>query len=244
MIRFLITLLLLLPAPFVSAETQWAHLFTNDGIEVYRKISPETQVCTFKGVGFIDAGIEAVVSVIQDIPAYNQWVPRCRETRVLKEIDGNTSIFYSVVDSPPPYKDRDMVLVNKTVVDHDNNMIEISFDLSDQGGFPTSDNYVRVKELSGKYLLEYVASDKTRITFIYRGNPGGNIPLCIVNWFGNRKYPHDNIMGLRAMAKEGKYINAGRRFEGKRIVGVMNSTINQGSKPRPSIRLGQTKLTY
>jgi hypothetical protein len=197
-------LILFLTAGVARAESQWTHLFTKDGIEVYATELTGTPVRAFKGIGHVNADMAAVAAVIQDIPAYPRWVARCLEARVIKKIDNDTSVFYSVVDSPPPYQDRDMVLVNKTIYFPEKGMIEIAFDLADQELVPADDRYFRVKELSGEYLLESAGRDRTRITFVYRGNPGGNIPVTIADWVESRYYPHANIMGLREMVKERK----------------------------------------
>ena len=205
----------LIPAVFlllinigISADSEWTHLFTRDGIEVYRKTFPGTPVCAFKGVGCVDAEMTVVRSVLQDIPAYPQWMARCKESKILKAVDADTRIFYGVVDTPLPFKDRDMILRNTIVENPDKGVAEIIFNLSDQGIVPPRKKYFRVTNLSGKYILESIDRNKTRVTFVYQGDPGGNIPITIANWLESQYYPHTIIMGLREMVKQEKYLSS------------------------------------
>ncbi len=205
-----LTILLILIDAGISAERDWTHLFAKDGIDVYYKTYPGTPVCAFKGVGFVNAGMAVVRSVLQDISAYPQWMARCKESVILKNVDPDTRIFYGVVDTPLPFKDRDMILSNRTIHHPDKGRAEIIFDLSDQGIVPPRKKYFRVTELSGKYILEKIDCNKTRVTFIYQGDPGGKIPVAIANWLESRYYPHRILMGLREMVKKDKYLSSAR----------------------------------
>ncbi len=218
---------LMLPAAFVFAEEDWDYLYTREGIDVFRKEIPGTGVHAFKGVGFVDAKLEVVGAVIRDVAAYPRWVARCKRTLVLKDIDFNTKIFYSVVDAPMPFKDRDMILRNDTNYNLDKGTAEITFRLCDQDLIPASDKYYRVTELSGEYLLEYFGRDKTRVTFEYRGCPGGNVPVRIAEWIESRHHPYFNIMGIRKMVTEQKYIEAGRDSPDRELIETVGSDINQ-----------------
>jgi hypothetical protein len=190
------------------SETEWKYLFTRDGIEVYRKNLPEAAACAFKGVGAVDAGADVVGSVLQDITAYPQWVARCRESVVLKEINPDTKVFYSVIDTPMPFKDRDMILSNTKVYRPAEGQIEINFDIFSQEILPPREQYCRVSRFSSKYVIEPLGPDRTRVTFVFSGDPGGNIPVTIANWVESRNYPHAIIMGLREMVLKRKRISS------------------------------------
>ena len=106
---------MLMTAAAAGVDDDWEYLYTKDGIDVFRKSITGTSAHAFKGFGFVDARLEVIGTVLRDIEAYPRWVARCKETRLLQDIDFNTKVFYSVVDAPPPFKDRDMVMENDTV---------------------------------------------------------------------------------------------------------------------------------
>jgi hypothetical protein len=227
---------LLLPTAVVMAGDDWDYLYTRDGIDVFQKTIPETGAHAFKGLGFVDARLEVIGAVIRDIAAYPRWVARCRKAVVLQDIDFNTKIFYSIVDAPPPFQDRDMVIQNDTIYDLEKGTAEITFRLSDQALVPPTDNYYRVTELSGEYLLEYFGRDKTRITFEYRGCPGGNVPVKLADWIESRHYPYINIMGIRRMVREQKYIEAGAESPDRELIE------NAGSDPAQVAKIFKNRI--
>jgi hypothetical protein len=50
-----------------GAEGQWELIKSKDGIDTYKMTHAGTEVCTFKGVGFVDAKIEIIGEVMRDI---------------------------------------------------------------------------------------------------------------------------------------------------------------------------------
>lgn len=192
-----------------AAEGQWELIGSADGVDTYRMTHPGTEICTFKGVGFVDAKIEIIGEVFRDIPAFPQWMANCRHAEVLKAIDRNTYIIRTVISAPFPYKDRDMVVENQSTYNFENGTALLTFRLAKNFNFPEQECCLRLTELEGQYYFEYFGRDKTRVTYQYRSDPGGNVPVGMANEFQIRHYPAINIAGLREMAKKEKYIKAG-----------------------------------
>ena len=201
--------LLLLSSFAGAADGQWEIIRSKNGITTYRMTHPETDVCTFKAVGFVDARIEVIGEVIRDIPAYPEWMAKFEKATVLKTIDRNTYIFHAVINTPFPYLDRDMVIENRTMYNLNNASVLLSFNLARNYNFPEQKGYVRLTELEGEYYLEYFGRDKTRVTYQYRSDPGGSIPVGIANAIEIKYYPAMTIAGLRRMVTKKKYINSG-----------------------------------
>lgn len=192
-----------------GAQGRWEYIGSEEGVDIYRMEHPGTDVCTFKGVGFVDARIEVIGAVFRDIPAYPEWMASCKHAEILKTMGRDRYIIRNVVSTPFPYKDRDMVVENKTVSNFDNGMTHLTFRLAEDFDYPEQAGCVRVPELEGQYFLEYFGRDKTRVTCQYRSHPGGNVPVGLANEFQIRHYPAINIAGLRKMVKQEKYIQAG-----------------------------------
>jgi len=197
---------------------QWEFVMSKDGIDTYRMTHPGTNVCTFKGVGFVDAKIEVVGAVIRDIPAYPQWVAKFKKTTILKTIDWNTYIFHAVVRTPYPYKNRDFVIENQTKYNYDNGSALLSFRSANSFNYPEQKGCLRLTELRGEYYFEYFGRNKTRVTYQYRSNPGGNIPVALANEVEIKFYPYITLAGLRKMVKNKKYIEAGLKSPEHQLV--------------------------
>ena len=210
-IRLLVVLcgLLLLFSVAGAEEGQWELIKSNDGIDTYRMTHAGTEVCTFKAVGFVDAKIEVLGEVLRDIPDYPEWMPKMKKSTILKKIDRNTYVFHGVMKTPMPYQDRDFVIENQTKYNFNNGSAICTFRLAKNFDFPEQNCCLRLTELEGEYYFEYFGRDKTRVTYQYRSNPGGNIPVSIANEVEIKHYPAMTITGLRKMVKKKKYIEAG-----------------------------------
>ncbi len=191
------------------AESDWEHLYTKDGIDVYQKDLPDTDVCRFKGVGFVDASMETIGCVLRDIPAFPEWVANFKKAVVLKDIDRNTKITYNIIDTPFPYKNRDMIIENDTVYNLEKGSAEITFAARDSSLAPPTDKYVRMTDVSGRYFIEFFGREKTRVTYEYQADPEGNIPVALANRVEIKHQPYISLKGLREMADKQKYIAEG-----------------------------------
>ena len=199
------------PDLFQIQEDEWELLIRTDGIETYRMRHKGTDVQTFKGVAFVDAKIEVVGEVFRDIASYPQWMHKFHKTKVLKELDRNTYVFWTGVKTPFPYKNRDLVIENATRYNFDNGTAELEFWAAQADDYPAQRGYVRIPLLEGTYWLEYFGRDKTRVSYQYRSDPGGNIPLRIANWIEIRHFPYHTLKGLQQMVLQQKYIDSGRQ---------------------------------
>ena len=192
-----------------AEEGQWELISSKDGIDTYRMTHPGTEVCTFKGVGFVDAKIEVIGEVMRDISAYPDWMAKFKKTTILKTIDRNTYVFHAVLKTPIPYQNRDFVIENQTKYNFNNGSALLTFRSANNYNFPEQSCCLRLNELEGEYYLEYFGRNKTRVTYQYRSHPGGNIPVSLANEIEIKHYPAITIAGLRKMVAKKKYIDAG-----------------------------------
>ncbi len=200
---------MLLLGSIAYAEGHWKLIESKDGINTYRMTHSGTNVCTFKGVGFIDAKIEIIGEVMRDIPAYPEWMAKFKKTTILKTIDRNTYVFHAILKTPIPFQDRDIVIQNQTKYNYNNGSALLTFWSANNFNYPKQKGYFRITEMEGQYYLEYFGRNKTRITCQYRSDAGGNIPVLLANEIEIKHYPAQTISGLRKMAQKKKYIDAG-----------------------------------
>jgi hypothetical protein len=192
-----------------AQEGEWEPIGFKDGIYTFKMTHPGTDVCTFKGVGFVDAKIEVIGEVMRDIPSYPEWMAKFKKTTILKTIDRNTYIFYAELKAPFPYENRDFVIENQTKYNFSNGSALLTFRSSNQFSYPEQACCMRLTELEGAYYFEYFGRNRTRVTYQYRSHPGGNIPVKLANEIEIKHYPAVTIAGLRKMVQKKKYIQAG-----------------------------------
>jgi hypothetical protein len=221
-IRFFCVLCgVLLLGSIACAEGQWELIESKGGIDTYRMTHSGTAICTFKGVGFVDAKIEVVGEVIRDILAYPEWMANFKKTTILKTIDRNTYVFHAILKTPMPFQNRDIVIENQTKYNFNNGSALLTFKSANSFNYPKQEGYFRITELEGQYYLESFGRDKTRITYQYRSDPGGNIPVHLANEREIKHFPARTITGLRKMVQKKKYIDAGLASPEHRMIGQM-----------------------
>lgn len=196
---------------FEIREDEWELVHVRKGIETYRMRHKGTDVQTFRGVAFIDAKIEVVGEVLRDIPSYPKWMYKFKDTKILKGIDRNTFVFWSGIKTPFPYQNRDIVIENRTRYNFDNGTAELDFWSAKAFQYPAQKGYFRIDLLEGTYLLEYFGRDRTRVSYQYRSDPGGNIPVALANEIEIKNFPYHTLLGLQKMVLEQKYIDSGRK---------------------------------
>ncbi|RLC31609.1 MAG: hypothetical protein DRH32_03955 [Deltaproteobacteria bacterium] len=201
--------LMILTTAAESADGKWELIMSKDGINTYRMTHPGTNICSFKGVGFVDAGMEVIGAILRDIPDFPKWMAHCKHTRILKKIDRNTFIVHYVSKAPFPYMDRDAVFDSHAFYDFDRGAAHITFRTAKGYDFPKQKKYLRITDMEGEYHLEYFGENRTRVTYMHRADPGGNVPVSLANRFEIRYYPFLYIKGMRRVVKQKKYIDAG-----------------------------------
>jgi hypothetical protein len=194
---------------FAINEDEWELIINKNGVQTYRMRHKGTAVQTFKGVTFVDAKIEVIGEVLRDIPSYPKWMAKFKDTQILKTIDRNTYVFHTGIKTPFIYENRDLVVENKTTYNFDNGTAFLQFWAAKDYQYPAQKGYFRIDLLEGNYLLEYFGRDKTRVSYQYRSDPGGNIPVAIANEVEMKFFPTHTLVNLRDMVKQDKYIKGG-----------------------------------
>jgi hypothetical protein len=200
-----------------SLGDDWKMIYSKEGVSGYEKSVPGTEMKEFKAYGFVEARMEVIGEVLRDIPAYPKWMAKCRETKVLKDIDRNTKIFFNETATPWPVPNRGVIISNTSKYDLDTGRAVIKFKALDTPEYPVREGLVQIKELDGEYLLEFFGREMTKVTYRHRANPGGNVPIQIAN-YQSRLFPVINIQGLRKMVKLKKYQDLGTKCEEYRLI--------------------------
>ena len=176
----------------ISAQSNWKEKSDKDGIKVYTRELDDSALDEFKGVTVIHASINDIETVLRDVPNMVQWVPNCIISRII-ELNDEMQIHYVAYDAPWPASGRDSYVQYKLVQEGKN--LKIYFNgLPDYG--PELEDFVRVPQITGFWLLEPISASKTRVTYQVSADPGGSVPTWLAN-AGAVDTPYNTIKGLR-----------------------------------------------
>ena len=190
---------LVLASPSFSEE--WKVEFTKDGITVSTMPVQGSDFRAFRGETVIDAKMEIVKRVLDDVQASTEWLPDCIQAALLqKRPDGSTVVYNQT--KAPIVSNRDVVVESRAAVKADRIFITLkAVDRPDLR--PEINGIVRIKDMDGKWYLER-RGEKTYVLYQVRANPGGGIPAWLAN-SSSKDMPLKTLKGLRSMSAKPKY---------------------------------------
>ena len=187
-----------------SSEAEWKLALQRDGIEVSTRAVAGSDLDEFIGTTVIDASVNVIEAVIDDVPAAPQWMVDCREARIIRKIDENVSVVLNVTKTPWPMWDRETLLVSMKQKDAKTGTVTFSFHSIKDPDVPIGRKNVRIPAIDGQWVLNAIGEGHTKVTYAVKSNPGGSVPRFIsqrTSW----NIPYRTLLGLRNMVKKDKY---------------------------------------
>jgi len=186
---------------------EWKLRKNRKGIQVYTRSVPGSKFKEFKATTELEASMTSILALMEDIPSYQKWFPRLRESKLLKMISSREMILYQVMDIPFPARDRDSVF--RVLVTRDARTGSVTFNLSSAWDYvPERSGVVRVKIISGSWTF-VTDRNKGTVTVVYQmhSEPGGSLTPLLTN-AAVVKRPFTVLMNMREMLKEPRYRDA------------------------------------
>ena len=164
----------------------------------------------FKGVTTLKSSLTAPIALLQDVTRAHEWVFNCKAMDLIEELSSTNAIYYTVTSMPWPVKNRDSISETTITQNPETGAVRVSMDARNDI-FPANDDHVRVREFSGSWLLEPLASGDLRVTYEAHANPGGGLPSWLVNSFVVDA-PLNTLREFRDIVLEEQYQTATRDY--------------------------------
>ncbi|MCX5842468.1 MAG: START domain-containing protein [Deltaproteobacteria bacterium] len=201
----LIIIIGILSTPVVAlSESEWTLVLQRDDIEVFTRAVTGSDLDEFLGTMIIDAPVNVVEAVIDDVPASPQWMADCREARTIRIIDENSSVVLNVTKTPWPVWDRETLVLSTKRRDVKMGTVVFQFHSVHDSTVPVGKKNVRIPAVDGQWVLSPVDKERTKVTYTVKSNPGGSIPKFIAAQ-RSRDIPYITLLGLKEMVKKKKY---------------------------------------
>ncbi len=175
-----------------------------NGVSIYTRPHPGSKLKEFKAIGEIEASTKTVHNVIDDVEAYEDFMPYTAEATVLQQ-NHNSMIAYQRI-SPKIVADRDYTIrIQKRSWPAQNGVAYLSeWKQANQHGPAEKPGVFRVNLVDGSWLLEPIGPNKTRGTYSVFTDSGTGVPAFLVN-----KISETGMIKLftavRKQAREAKY---------------------------------------
>jgi len=204
----MIIFIILLTASHSAAEETWQLYYDKKDIKAFKRQKNGSSFLETKGTTIINSRIEVISKILDDIAAYPEWMADCIDARLL-ETDENQRFLYVAQDVPWPVADRDVVIHAQIEDKWEQGKQTITLQsIADYPGVTLVKDRIRMDKMTGKWELEYIDREHTRVTYTVFSEPGGIIPAAIANT-SVKNVASVSLVGLKRMVKKPEYIDLG-----------------------------------
>ncbi len=199
---------------FAQEAAGWKALETKNGISVSEREVGGDALPIYRGKTRVTGPISEVLGVILDDTRSKEWAKDVSEAKVLRVVDGTTTIVYSRSEQPWPVRDRDMVMKRTVEVVEPGTVYRVKLTCLQQEK-PEVAKVVRIRDCESSFVLRKVDDSQTDVEFQMRVEPGGNHPEWAVRR-ASKSVPYDTLSGLRKQVQRtrGQYDETLQRYGG------------------------------
>jgi hypothetical protein len=185
----------------VKKENPWVLKKDKEGIKVYVRNVEGIDFKEFMGVIVLDAPIELIDKIMNDVPNQVNWLCDTIESKVISA-DPVNPVQYNLITAPL-VSNRDVVIQTKVV--RTPGKIARYFQAITMASVPPRKGIVRMPRMVGMWLFETVGKNQTRVTYQNLADPGGSLPSGLVN-MTVVKMPFVSLTGMRNQLKNPKFM--------------------------------------
>mgnify|MGYP001424277831 CR=1 FL=1 len=210
---FLLTLLVL---PFFSNVTSqhtdenWVLKRDKGGIKVYVRENPDSKIKELKFTTKVEASLNTITSVLTHIEGYDKWVYASVISRPIKIISDREAYYYTEVDFPWPFDNRDLVLHSKVWQDPKTLTIH-TLTTSAHWMEAEKEGLVRIKKADLRWTFTPLGNGVVKVDYYMNTDPGGKIPAWMVNLAADQG-PLQTMIKFKEMLTEEQYKNSKLAF--------------------------------
>ncbi len=190
----------------LNAQIDWDLKTDKEGIKVWSRTDPNSKFNQLKLECKVEASLSSLVALLQDVPAYPEWVYHNKSAKILKKVSDREMYFYEQIQSPFGTSNRDFaghVIISQ---DADSKRVHVSVK-SVPEYVPEDKDFVRVPLSDETWTIVPINKNSSRIEYQLDINPGGSVPAWLVNSF-SEKGPFESFHNLRKQVNLDKYKKA------------------------------------
>jgi ribosome-associated toxin RatA of RatAB toxin-antitoxin module len=160
---------------------EWELRKNKNGIQVFTRNHPDSEIKEFRAVTLIEAEITKLVGIINDVEKYPLWMANCQSAVIHEVINDSTRIDYMVTAVPWPLSDRDVVFEVTVIRNADHHFEVMLTSLPD--AVPLKENLIRIRNSQGRWIFRETEENRIEVIHQFFGDPEGKVPNWIVNLF-------------------------------------------------------------
>jgi hypothetical protein len=180
------------------------------GIKVYVRDQAGTNIKELKFTTTIEASLSTIAAVLTHIEGFDDWCYGALGSRVIKKVSDTEVYYYSEVDFPWPFNNRDLVLHSNFWQDKKTLALH-SKTTSAHWMEGEIEDLVRIKKCEIYWSFTPIGNGKVRVDYRLNSDPAGNIPAWMVNLAADQG-PLQTMVMFKEMLQKEKYKNSKLAF--------------------------------
>lgn len=180
------------------------------GIKVYVREQLGSAIRELKFTTTVDASLQTIAAVITHVEGFDDWVYASVISKPLKIVSETEIYYYTEVDFPWPFDNRDLVL-HTTFWQDKKTMVLHSKTTSSHWMEKEKDDLVRITKCDIYWTFTPVGNGKVQIDYYLNTDPAGNIPAWMVNLAADQG-PLQSMIKFKEMLEKERYKNTKLAF--------------------------------
>lgn len=190
-----------------SAQTKdgWELKRDKGGIKVYVRDSPDSKIKELKFTTKVEASLSTIAAVLTHVEGFDDWVYASVDSKTIKKASDTEVYYYTEIDFPWPFENRDLVLHSKFWQDAKTLAIH-SQTTSAHWMEDNKKGLVRITKADLKWSFTPLGNGIVKVDYYLNSDPGGNIPAWMVNLAADQG-PLQTMVKFKEMLEKEKYKN-------------------------------------
>lgn len=180
-------------------EDDWSLLYREEAVEVYMRKSKNSRYGEFRSVTEVDEEYRKTYDIFRDFSTYSDWFGFCIESYQVTEHSSFHKTAFIGINAPWPVRDKYMVLEVYFDFNMEQRKGTIVFSLARKDYGINPESYDPMIAVEGDCVLEEVTRERTKVTFTFINDPGGNVPKVFFKKFLQEQMA-ETARGLRRFA--------------------------------------------
>ena len=182
-------------------SADWKLRKDRNGIRVWTRDHKGKGILEYLSKITIETSMEKLIDIIQNVDKYPVWTANCETASIYKVLTDTSRIEYLTTKVPWPLEDRD-VAMEFIIVENSDSCFHANL-TSVPDAVPLSDDYVRIEISEGSWIFRKVDDDRVEVIHQFLSDPGGSIPMFIVNMF-IVSGPYKTLENLKELSSVGE----------------------------------------
>ncbi len=190
-----------------AADDGWKLQRNKDGIEVYLRDVPDLHLKEFRGVMLVrGVRLSSMVATFDDTTSYTRWMHNCTGSKLLRYINVQERITYTITHAPWPATDRDTVVYSLMSQNPEDKSVTIAI-TGKPDYIPRQPSCLRIPMMKASWTFKPLNSGDVMIVYQTVTDPGGPLPRGLLN-LSVIDLPFYTMYKFRNVVKEFRYAAA------------------------------------